>query len=197
MDKTGKYAIVVLHEIYGVNEFIKNVCRIFMSAGFDVICPNLIDKSPFPYEKSKEVYEYFVKYVGFDVYQKINEDVDQLKEEYEKVFIVGFSAGAAIAWRCCGNLSCDGIVACYGTRIRDYTNITPVCPTLLIFATEESFDVNTIVAQLQEKEHVEVLKLDVLHGFMDAFSKNFNKSASENTEKLIFDFLVQNCYSKG
>ncbi len=44
-------AIIVLHEIYGVNEFIKDQCQKFMEAGFDVFCPNMIHKPPFSYDK--------------------------------------------------------------------------------------------------------------------------------------------------
>ena len=191
MGKENKKIIVVLHEIYGINNFIKGICRNFMDAGFDVFCPNIIARPSFLYEQSEEAYEHFVRQIGFDVYKKISEEVTQLKDKYEKVFIVGFSAGATLAWRCCENLLCDGIVGCYGSRIRDYSNLNPVCPTLLLFANETSFDVDFLISQLEGKPQLINLKFEASHGFIDPFSKCFDMQASKCAEKLIFDFLSE------
>lgn len=35
--------IIVLHEIYGVNQHIKLICGHFSLKGYDVMCPNLIN----------------------------------------------------------------------------------------------------------------------------------------------------------
>ena len=59
-------AIIVLHEIYGINEHIKNVCIGFSAKGYDVICPNLINRrEPFDYESQEEAYNYFMNNIGF------------------------------------------------------------------------------------------------------------------------------------
>ena len=189
MEPINKKAIIVLHEIYGINEFIKNRCQQFKNAGFDVICPNLIGRAPFPYEVAQEAYDHFALHVGFEVYKEISALVRQLKETYEKVFMIGFSIGATIAWRCCEEASCDGIVACYGSRIRDYTELSPVCPTLLLFAKEDSFDVQSLVTKLQGKEKLSILQFEARHGFLDDFSTSFHLQQSEGAERAISQFL--------
>ena len=187
----NKQAIIILHEIYGVNEFIKAQCQKFTKASYDVFCPNMIDKPPFSYDESKEAYDLFKKNVGFEGYKEVNDLVNQLKDNYDHVFILGFSVGATIAWRCCENSLCSGIVACYGSRIRDYTNLTPYCPTLLLFAKEDSFDVNALVCQLREKHHLSIIEVDAQHGFMDSYSEYYNIQQSKYAEESIVNFLSQ------
>lgn len=136
--KNKKQAIILLHEIYGVNDFIKKQCQKYQKMGFDIFCPNLLEHTPFLYEESDEAYNYFIQNVGFDKYTEINNLANSLKKQYNKIFLLGFSAGATIAWRCGENSLYSGIIACYGSRIRDYTDLNPVCPTLLLFAKEDS-----------------------------------------------------------
>jgi len=65
----NKKAVIILHEIYGINRFIKDVCS-----------------------------EYHI--LGFDLYKEVEQLVEKAKFTYDKVFIIGFSVGATIAWRC-------------------------------------------------------------------------------------------------
>lgn len=184
-------AIIVLHEIYGINEFIDGQCQDFRNAGFDVFCPNIIDRPPFSYEKFEEAYAYFRKNIGFEVYKKVSAFVSKLKQKYDKVFIIGFSVGATIAWRCCENPLCSGITSCYGSRIRDYTNLIPACPVLLLFAKEDSFDVRAVTCQLQNKPHLSIMEFDAEHGFLDSLSKHFDFQQSKRAEETIAHFMKE------
>lgn len=187
--KNCKQAIIILHEIYGINEFIQEQCQKFRGAGYDVFCPNMIEKLPFSYEKSIEAYDFFMKNIGLKVYKEISDFVNQLREIYDNVFIIGFSVGATIAWRCCENSLCSGIIACYGSRIRDYTSLNPTCPTLLLFAKEDSFDVHALIFQLRDRQHLSIIDFDAEHGFIDSFSKHFNIHQSKRAEESMTHFL--------
>ncbi|EQH73542.1 dienelactone hydrolase family protein [Clostridioides difficile DA00256] len=132
-------AIVVLHEIYGINSFIEDVCQKYYKYGYDVFCPELLgEKRVFPYSKVQEAYDFFINNVGFDIYKKVEKLINDLKSEYKYVFVAGYSVGATIAWRCSEDSFCDGIICCYGSRIRDYMDVIPKCPTLLVFAKHDS-----------------------------------------------------------
>lgn len=48
--KNNKNALIVLHEIYGVNKFIEDVCVQYQKQDFDAYCPNLLDKECYSYE---------------------------------------------------------------------------------------------------------------------------------------------------
>lgn len=91
----------------------------------------------------------FNREVGFACYQTIVAQLRQLKQTYRQVFIMGFSVGATIAWRCSETPWCDGIIGCYGSRIRDYLELQPACPVLLLFAEQ---DLRRQVGQISEKD---------------------------------------------
>lgn len=188
---SNKNAIVILHEIYGINDFIQTQCQTYREAGYDVFCPNLIDRKPFSYEESMEAYDYFMKNVGFEVYSDINNYISSLRLQYDRVLIIGFSVGATIAWRCCENAHCSGIIACYGSRIRDFADLNPVCPTLLLFAKEDSFHVQELISQLCNKDKLSIKEFDAKHGFIDSYSNHYSIQQAEQAEQIKNQFIMR------
>lgn len=185
--------IIVIHEIYGVNQHIVEVCNHFKMSGFDIICPNLLNlNEPFGYDEEEAAYEYFIKNVGFDLAaEKVKKLIIQAESQYKHIFLLGFSIGATIAWLCSKeDAICEGIIGYYGSRIRNYLEIVPNCPTLLIFAKEEkSFDIGKIVSILERKENVNTYVLSGKHGFGDPFCKRFYEESYQNAIKLVDNFL--------
>ncbi|NLL76094.1 MAG: hydrolase [Clostridiales bacterium] len=188
-ENNNKIAVIVLHEIYGVNKFIEDICAEYHMQGVDIFCPEILQESCFQYSEATEAYNYFINEIGFDYYSEIEQLLEKLKLTYNKVFIIGFSVGATIAWRCCENKKCDGIICCYGSRIRDYLQVQPSCPVLLLFAGQDSFDVDNVIVQLMEKSNVEIYKLQASHGFMDRYSDYFNEEQAQTSKKYINNFL--------
>ncbi|MHC1683081.1 MAG: dienelactone hydrolase family protein [Clostridiaceae bacterium] len=184
--------IIVLHEIYGINHHIQMVCEKLSKKGYDIICPNLLGlNQPFNYHSQEEAYQHFTNNVGFDsAVQQVKQVITQARKQYRQIYLLGYSIGATIAWLCGGEENiCDGIIGYYGSRIRDYTNITPQCPSLLIFASEEkSFNVQELVNTL-EKRNSNVFILKGKHGFCDTFSRNYCEQSFEQAEKLADNFL--------
>ncbi|BCE10035.1 dienelactone hydrolase family protein [Bacillus paralicheniformis] len=55
-------AVIVLHEIYGINRHMHDVCQLIAEQGFDVICPNLLNRDqPFEYAEEKAAYLFLWK----------------------------------------------------------------------------------------------------------------------------------------
>lgn len=187
--------VIVLHEIYGINEHINSVCKNLAEFGYDIVCPDLLDGKPaFDYSQEEEAYRYFLNFVGFEPsVKKTTFLLRQEEKNYKSVFLLGFSIGATIAWLCNGNnINCDGIIGYYGSRIRDYLEIDPKCPTLLLFPEEEkSFDTRAIQMELKKKDLVEVHILEGTHGFADPFSKNYHEKSSEQATQIVKDFLIK------
>lgn len=187
--------IIVLHEIYGINPHIKWVCEHYQVAGYDILCPNLVkSRDYFDYSLEGEAYQYFIKHIGFPaMVHEVKKILMKARIEYKQVFIIGFSMGATTAWICSETENVvDGVICYYGSRIRDYRNVTPKCPILLIFAKEEqSFDVSELTCALGEKQLVNVHVLDGKHGFSDPFSKHFNEQAQQVAQKLVNEFLLK------
>lgn len=112
-----------------------------------------------------------------------------MKRTYDKVIIVGFSVGATIAWLCSENSNVDGIVGYYGSRIRNYVELSPQCPTLLFFAEEKSFHVDDLIKVLTNKQIV-VHKLLGQHGFSDPYSLKYNEGSAKKAFNKMLSFFV-------
>jgi dienelactone hydrolase len=189
MEKKDR-AFIVLHEIYGVNDHIKGICRQLESLGFDVICPNLIERDlPFSYKEGKSAYQHFTGNIGFEkASEQVINLIVELKKTYKQVVMVGFSIGATIAWICSTEVMIDGVVGFYGSRIRDYLNIQPKCPVLLFYPEKEvSFSVDELMNQLK-RENVEVYQLAGRHGFADKDSLNYHKESEKAASLKVIDF---------
>ncbi|WP_342598869.1 dienelactone hydrolase family protein [Psychrobacillus sp. FSL H8-0483] len=183
--------IIVVHEIYGVNQHMKKVCHSLSERGFDVICPNLLEiEGPFEYSFEEVAYRNFMENIGFiNATNKIKRVLQDNKDSYEKVFIVGFSVGATIAWLCSEENDIDGIVGYYGSRIRNYLEIEPLCSTMLFFPeSEKSFNVNELISYL-EKKNIEIHKIHGEHGFSDPNNSKYNVKSAQESFDILVDFL--------
>lgn len=192
IDNNSDSVVIVLHEIYGINQHMKMVCNRFSESGYDIICPNLIGKAqPFSYAAQEEAYQYFMSNLGFEsAARHVKQIIIQAKKEYRHVFVIGYSIGATIAWLCSSeNDMCDGFIGYYGSRIRDYMDIIPKCPVLLIFASEEkSFDVKELVESLKKRD-IDVHILNGKHGFGDPLSNNYCEYSFKEAAALTDNFL--------
>ncbi|MGG1680295.1 dienelactone hydrolase family protein [Neobacillus sp. NRS-1170] len=183
--------IIVIHEIYGINKHIKNFCDLLSKQDIDVICPNLLEREqPFDYSEEEIAYLNFMENVGFsDAVHKIKNLLLGVKNKYQKIYIIGFSVGATVAWLCSEEECLDGVVGYYGSRIRNYTQIVPLCPTILFFPQEEqSFNVDELISNL-DKKNIEIYKYFGQHGFSDPYSTKFNEKSSQNAFNEMLNFL--------
>lgn len=183
-------AVVVLHEIYGVNAHIKKMCNIYHHSGFDVFCPDFLNRElPFTYEQHEDAYNYFTNHCGFNT-SKVIDLTTELRASYKKIIIVGFSVGGTLAWLSASKKICDGVVSFYGSRIRDYTDHAPDCPILVIQAKhEEAYDPVLLKNKLSKYPMVSFRLFDGQHGFCDAFSKAYNQTASDEALALSHEFI--------
>jgi dienelactone hydrolase len=109
----------------------------------------------------------------------------------------GFSVGATISWLCSSEKKLyDGIIGFYGSRIRNYVDDGPICPSLLIYGSEEkSFNLKELTDVLGKKDMVEVKIFEGNQGFSDSYSKNYHeKSASQAFNKMVEFIFVCNKY---
>lgn len=187
----NRKVVVVLHEIYGINDHIKNYAKRFTEFGFDVVCPNLLkNRNVFSYEEERQAYENF-RESGFDVAtKKLTLLIKQLLLEYKELYIVGFSVGATLAWLCSEIDGVRHVIGYYGSRIRDYLVIHPTCPVTLFYGKiEKSFDVLTLIESLNKKD-IEVYCFEGEHGFADVYSKKYHAVAHDQAFKKVQQIIL-------
>ncbi|SNT18310.1 Dienelactone hydrolase [Bacillus sp. OK838] len=193
IENNSDTVIMVIHEIYGLNEHMQGFCEALSKQDFDVICPNLLGReTPFDYSQEEAAYRHFMENVGFkEALHKIRDIISDVKDEYKKIFIIGFSAGATVAWLCSEEDCVDGIVGYYGSRIRNYVELTPQCPALLFFPQDEpSFDVGELISALEIK-NIEVHKFNGKHGFSDPYSSKYHVESAHKAFSKMMKFILE------
>nr|WP_285855886.1 dienelactone hydrolase family protein [Bacillus pumilus] len=190
-----KPVMILIHEIYGINDHMKSVIYHFDKAGFEVYCPHLLGKvKNFPYVSENEAYDYFMNKVDFDESVKIVLNVAKelkTKNALRDIFLIGFSVGATIAWRCSQyDKLFTGVIGFYGSRIRDYVHLAPACKTILFFPKiEASFNPLEIAEILKKKDNLCVRIVEGKHGFADPYSTAFHAESKNSCFQDIDDFI--------
>ncbi|MDJ0287449.1 MULTISPECIES: dienelactone hydrolase family protein [Bacillus] len=190
-----KPVMILIHEIYGINDHMKSMIDHFDKAGFEVYCPHLLGQAKqFSYVEEKEAYGYFMNKVGFD--EPIMSVLNVAKELKTKnaaidIFLLGFSVGATIAWRCSQYEQLfTGVIGFYGSRIRDDIDLVPACKTLLFFPeVEASFNPQELASVLGKKEKLRVTIVEGEHGFANPYSTAFHAESKNHCFQEIDDFI--------
>ncbi|MCL6603738.1 MAG: dienelactone hydrolase family protein [Paenibacillus sp.] len=191
-ENSRKSLVIILHEIYGINDHINFFSDMMIKEGFDVLSPNLIDREPFSYAQEDKAYHYFINEIGFTrALNEVLKIVNLNREKYKHIFIIGFSIGATIAWMS-SEYGVDGIIGFYGSRIRNYVEIEPNCATLLFFAMhEKSFNILELEEKLRSKKNTFIEIIEAEHGFMNPYYNTYNFNEYVECIMKCKDFLKQ------
>lgn len=184
--------IILIHEIYGVNDHIQHIGDLLRARGMEVIIPNLLEREAFSYMDEDQAYHNFMKYIGFSrAVDDIQSVIRANREKYEHIVLIGFSVGATIAWLC-STSEVDGVIGFYGSRIRDAVEINPSCPTLLFFSQgEKSFQVSALEPALRGKPNTHLEWIDANHGYMNPYGRHFDQAQYDYGLARSFAFLEE------
>jgi dienelactone hydrolase len=186
-----KRAVIIIPEIYGINQYIDHWANYFSQRGYDVFCIDLYGKRKyFHYFQETVAYDYFKAFIGFEVSDNLEGFMKSKRAYYDKLILFGSSVGATIAWKLTENCNCDGMIGYYGGRIRDYLKITPRCSCLLIFPEQEkTFNASAVSFNLNKTKMVQSVVLSGEHGFGDPFGRNFNFQSGKKAFNMVKCFL--------
>ena len=190
LKQNSSKCVILLHEIYGINEHIKHYANLLFRKDFDVYVPNLIQRSvPFSYEEEEIAYENFMTNVDFEnAHNQVNTLINHLSKEYSHIHIIGFSVGATVAWLCSEHPSVHKIIGFYGSRIRQFTQVIPRAETILLFGKQEkSFHPIHLKSTLSTYPLVVVKIVDGEHGFADPYSPKYNEQTTNQLLAYLFN----------
>ena len=191
MHNDSKKAVILIHEIYGINKHMEDTGSRYYELGYDVFCPDLLgDNNRFDYVEEKAAYKYFMENVGFEpAVAQVKKVVEDIRDEYEEIIIIGYSIDATIAW-ICGSTEglSDKMICIYGSRIRDYTELTPKCSVLQIYSQDEK-KLDVCFIEKSKQYFGEVYFYDARHGFCDCYSPNYNEEACLSIKNKVLHFL--------
>lgn len=187
-------AIVILHEIYGVNQHMLDKKTQFHNMGYDVYLPSVYeDDRVFGYNETEEAYTYYLKEIGIaPAFHKMKSYLEQMTNKYEEVVVIGYSIGATVGWLLSECGCCNKVVGVYGSRIRDYVFVIPQCATFLFFANDEpGFDPLELKQQLLGKRNlIQISIVNGHHGFDDPYGLYYNEDSAKHLDELIKKVLL-------
>lgn len=168
-----KGGIVVLQEIFGVNEHIRSVCTKFAAEGYVALAPALFDRFLQNFESgySPEEVQAALGYMKSLDWEKLVLDsraaVERLKEEKLPVSIVGFCLGGSLAFDMATRFDdLDCIVSYYGGRIAGFADKKPNCPILLHYGeTDASIPLSSVEEVRAKQPQAEIHLYPAGHGF--------------------------------
>ena len=192
---TPRAALVVLQEIFGVNEHIRSVADGFAADGYLAVAPAMFDRAEPGVELGYEDFAQARSYV-----EKISRD-DWVKDiaaaaEYArasgKVGAVGYCWGGALAnFAACHGLV-DAGVSYYGRMTVEWLELQPQCPMLYHYGETDTLIPLEIVEKISRKRDGEVRVWGGAgHGFNCEARSSFHKKVAEQARQRTLSFLAE------
>ncbi len=178
-------ALVVVQEIFGVNQHMRSVADRFAQEGFYAVVPALFDRVEPEVELSEDGMR-----KGMALAQQIDindavKDVDAALQHAAKktgkpAGVVGYCYGGTLAWLSATRLSPAAAVGYYGGQIGRFALESPRAPVLLHYGKQDAHippdDVEKVHAAHPE---VEICWYDAGHAFNNDTRASYNAEAAK------------------
>ena len=136
--------IVIVQEVFGVNNHVRGVCDGYAEDGYAVVAPAVFDRVEHGVELG---YEGDDLTRGRELRGELGWDNPLLDVQAAvaalrpagKVAVVGYCFGGSVAWLAATRLEADAAVGYYGGQIADFIEEEPKCPVLLHFGEIDAF----------------------------------------------------------
>lgn len=181
--------LVLIQEIFGVTDHIRELCDEYAADGYEVLAPALFDREH-PGFEAEYTGEDFARAVElarqlhpFD--QSLSDAqscIDRLKGD-GPVFITGYCYGGSVAWAMAGRSGDLAAASCYyGSLVPTvYAEAAPLCPTIAHFGRYDQGIPMEGVEALIAKAHplAEIFVYDANHGFNSDRRKDYHEPSAD------------------
>jgi len=193
--------LVLIQEIFGVTDHIKECADGYADDGYEVLAPSLYDREApgFAVSYSPEDIQKAIKIARSEHPFPLSIDdsqvcIDALKAK-GPVFITGYCYGGTVTWAAA--CKCDGLAAAsgyYGGQIAQMNDWQPKCPTILHFGKEDHG------IPMADVEKIKAAHPDVAvyvyegcgHGFNSNRRTDYNEEAAKLAKKRTLDLFRAN-----
>jgi len=191
----ARASVIIIQEIFGLNEHMKAVTDKFAANGYLSVCPALFDRIEggveIPYNDVSKGRELIGKITDDMVEKDINTAADYCRRA-GKVGVIGYCWGGAMAFLAACKVNLDCGVSYYGTRITQYSPIMkPKVPFQHHYGeADTSFPmdaVEKVMAEQPEAEHF--VYPGAGHGFSCDARPEYNAGATIHAHERTLTFL--------
>ena len=179
--------LVLIQEIFGVTEHIKELCDGYAADGFEVMSPALYDREEpgFQASYSPEDIQKAIKIARgehpFDLSIADTQVVINALKDKGPVFITGYCYGGSVTWAAAGR--CEGLAAAsgyYGGNIGQMIDLMPKCPTILHFGEkDQGIPMETVEKIRAAHPDVKVYVYPAGHGFNSDRRTDYDEASAK------------------
>jgi carboxymethylenebutenolidase len=216
-EKGERFAVIlVVQEIFGVHEHIKDICRRLAKLGYLAIAPDLFSRHE-DVTLMADIMEILTRVVNKVPDEQVLADIDatvdyvsrHVKGDARQIAITGFCWGGRITWLYCShNPNIKAGVAWYGKLVGPVSELHPVhpcdiaaqlkVPVLGLYAGNDAGIPLESVEQMQNSltqsgssSHIHIYP-DVPHAFFADYRPSYRKAEAEDGWKRLQDWLALN-----
>ena len=191
--------LVVVQEIFGVNEHIRNVADAFAKDRFFVVAPALFDRT----ERAVELgYDAEGRQRAMALVQKLNVETALLdvaaaldfakQESAGEAAVIGYCYGGKMAWLASTRLRPAAAVGYYAGGIGEFAAETPNAPTMLHFGTKDTHIPKEQVDKVSEAHpEVKIYWYDATHAFNNDRRESYDADSHDLARERSVAFLRQ------
>lgn len=195
-----KGGLVVIQEIFGVNDHIRSVVARFAGHGYDAIAPALFDRVQPGIElgyESDDVQrgrELRGKVADEDALSDIQAAIDRLKADGRKVAVVGYCWGGSLAWAAATRLAgIKAAISYYGGQVPDMADEQPKVPVMLHFGeTDASIPLEKVESFRQKHSDLPLYIYPAGHGFNCEQRASYHADSAHEALDRTLAFLSDN-----
>ena len=199
-------AVVLLHEVFGVNEDMRSTCEELAAAGFTAICPELFWRQERGVDLSVRSQQDWQK--GLSLYEAF--DVDAGVRDVEstvalarhvsngRVAVMGFCLGGLLSYLAAARTVVDAAIAFHGGRTEEYlAEAADIdCPMQMHLAEQDEYMTRAsqqqIAAALPQRPDIEVYSYaNCHHAFSRHDGEQFNADAARLSRARTLEFLYR------
>ncbi len=193
-----KGGIVIIQEIFGVNEHIKELCDIYAKHGFLSIAPCLFDRKKknieLDYNENGILEGRKLKDLVNDFsLNEIDASISFLRSA-GKVGVLGYCWGGSLSWKAAcefDNLSASIIY--YGGDVPQLKKLEPKCPTMCHFGEfDKSIPFEDVEMFKEFNKNVTVYTYPADHGFNCNQRSQYDKKCADIAFDRTMDFIEKN-----
>ena len=141
-----KGGVIVVQEIFGISDHIKEMAERFGAAGYEAVAPSMYDRAapgfivqpPDVAAALPRARELAMGNGPDNAMNDIGGVFDVLKPS-GKVFVTGYCYGGTMSWMASARIDGLSAASCYyGGNIAQMTGLTPKCPVILHFGAKDA-----------------------------------------------------------
>lgn len=190
--------VVVIQEVWGLNNWIRSVVDRFARHGYLAVAPAMFDRVEYGYESNDYSQAQFA--VIGELMKKFSQDTALLDVEAAiksaadggKVGITGYCFGGAVSWRAASKgLGLSAASGYYGGGVQNYLELDPKVPTEMHYGDKDTgIPLEQIEALKARHPDAGIHVYDGQHGFCNSDRPDkFDEAACKKASARTLDFF--------